>query len=283
MWYRYFLAPPASGGARGQSAVSATLLVSALGGTLDDYARTYLAGNRQTASADERRPGAVGKSWRFESADGAKRYALLLLNDDPPAPAAGTRRVFGLYAQGEAAAFERERALLEAMAASLTPERPETYPEQRSDGFGFRLRVPESWRETRHFGGKDAMLLQFQSPTLHVDRGGATVHASLSLSVETLPADATLESFQADSRRRLGAAWQLQSHAAWGPGALDNLRAETSLSAARQRRYYRVAGGRGYTLACEARDDVFFRVARWCDLIGGTFRLAGDAPTTSAP
>jgi hypothetical protein len=249
--------------------------VATLNGTLDDYARTYLAGNRQTAGADEARPGARGKSWRLDSADGARRQALLLLQDDRQA--AEPRRVYGLYVQGDAAPFDAQRALVDAMLDSLTLERPQHYPEQRDAKFGWSLRVPATWPESRHFGGADAMLLQFTSPVLHIDRGGAAVHASLALSVERLAGGADLDAFRATSRQRLGQAWQLQSESAWGQGAIDNLRAETSLSATRQRRYYRVAAGRGYTLSCEARDDVFFRIARWCDLIASTFRLAGDA------
>ncbi len=278
VWYRYFIAP---GGAGRRAVVSVTLLVSALETSLDEYARAYLAGGRLTASADERRAGGAGKSWRFDSGDGATRHALLLL--EPVAREGGTRRVVGLHAQGPSAAFDTQRTLLDAMAASLTLERAEDYPELQDARFGYALRVPASWAETRHFGGPDALLLQWSSPALQLDRGGASVHAALSLSIERLEPDATLAGFTKLSRERLGEAWQFQGQAAWGAGAVDNLRAETSLSATRQRRFYRVAEGRGYTLTCEARDDAFFRVARWCDLIAGTFRLRGESAGVAAP
>ena len=50
----------------------------------------------------------------------------------------------------------------------------------------------------------------------------------------------------------------------------QGLHAETPVAASQQRRYYQVARGKGYTLACEARSDVFGLVLRWCDLIAGT-------------
>ncbi len=282
VWYRYFLAP--GGGSRGKPALAVTLLVSALDGSLDEYARTYVTGQKVTGSGDDQRPGARGKTWRFDSPDGATRHALLLLEPDAvTAGSAGARRVYGLYARGESAAFEQQRPSLEAMAQSLTLERAERYPETRDEKIGYALRVPPSWPETRRFGGADAFLLQWSSPALQADRAGVTVHATLTLSVEKLAEGATLEAFQELSRGRLGEAWQLQGEAAWGAGAVDSLRAETALSATRQRRFYRVGAGRGYTLTCEARDDAFFRVARWCDLIAGTLLLRGERSGVTVP
>jgi len=48
----------------------------------------------------------------------------------------------------------------------------------------------------------------------------------------------------------------------------------------RARRYFRVADGRGYTLACDARDDIYSRVWRWCDMIAATLKIG---PETTAP
>lgn len=284
VWYRYFLAPPA--GSQRKPAVSVTLLVSALGGSLDAYAQTYVAGNTLTATRDETRPAMHGKSWSFDSRDGSLRHSLLLLREDEPHAPAGAAptpaRVYGLYAQGETAWFEQQRALLEAMSRSLTLERAEHYRVVRDERFGWSLRVPPSWRETRHFSSGDTMLMQFTSPPLAADRSGQTVHASLTLSAEALPSGGSLDSFYASSRQRLGDAHQLLTHGAWGAGYVDSMRAETPLSASRQRRYYAVAGRHAYTLAFEARDDTFYRVARWCDLIAGTF-LADGQPSAPAP
>ena len=52
--------------------------------------------------------------------------------------------------------------------------------------------------------------------------------------------------------------------------------AETPMSASRVKRFYLVAGGRGYSLAFEAREDVFARVSRWCDLIAETFKVGAE-------
>jgi hypothetical protein len=79
-WYRYFLAPPT--GADRRSAVSVTLIAAAVTeGTLEAYAQTYLAGNVISSTQDAQRPGAQGKYWRFQTADGQRKHSLLLLEE----------------------------------------------------------------------------------------------------------------------------------------------------------------------------------------------------------
>jgi hypothetical protein len=263
VWYRYFLAPATGPGRK--SPVSVTLLVSPLSGAVDDYAKTYLAGHTLVSSRDETRSGAKGRSYEFASADGATKYSLLLVSE--------AERVFGLYVQGQAALFDGERKLLEEMAASLTLERPAAYPEVRDLAFGFSLRIPPSWRETRHFAGGGTLLLQYTSPPLAVDKGRQTVHASLTLAVEPLAeGEANLNAYYDATRLKLGDAFKIVSHEAWQGGYVDEMTTETPVAASRVKRFYAFAGGRGYSLTFEAREDVYARVARWSDLIASTFR-----------
>src|SRR5262245_20674867 len=141
VWYRYFLAPPVGGGSR--SPVSVTLLAGPLSGTLDAYAERYLAGNQVASSGTEERQGVGGKSWVFTAAGGATRYRLMLF---------GVRdKVIGLYAQGDAAAVDRQTPVLDEIWASLTFERPERYPRQEFAAQRASLGIPESWRQTRAF------------------------------------------------------------------------------------------------------------------------------------
>jgi hypothetical protein len=283
VWYRYFLGPPA--GADRKPSVSATLLVGPLAGPLEAYAQTYLAGHSLAASRDESRSGAKGKSYEFSSSDGKSHYSLLLLEEplrsEDFVPQGSTThparsRVFGLYCQGETGAFEAQRKALEEMTRSLSLERPAYYPERREAEMGARLRIPPSWQETRRFGASGMEVVQFVSPPLAVDRGGATVHASLSLTAESIEAD-DLEEFYAGVRRKQGDAFQLLRHERWRGGYADLLQVETPVAQSQLKRFYRVAGTRGYTLACEARVDVFGLVLRWCDLIAGTLAVGDEA------
>jgi len=266
VWYRYFLGPPA--GPKNNPAVSATLLVGKLNGSLDEYAQVYLAGNTVASSKAEERQGAKGHSYLFSSPDGATRHSLLLLEEEG--------RVYGLYAQGETPLFDRHYPVLEEMTKSLTLERPTTYPESKNDDFGFTIRLPPSWKESRRFSGGGTLLLQYTSPALAADKDRQTVHASLTLTVEPLAAGATLDSFYDNSRQKLGESFLVLNHGAWQTGYVDVMRTETPVAVSNVKRFYRVEGRRGYSLAFEARDDVYHRVARWYDVIASTFTTSPE-------
>lgn len=266
VWYRYFLAPPA--GPKRKPAVSVTLLVGARGGSVEEYAQSYLTGNTVLRTRDETRGPASGKSFLFQSGDGAIRYSLLLLKED--------ERVYGLYAQGEPEHFERNLNVLEEMARSLTLERPASYPEQRNQRFAFAIRMPASWKETRQFSGAGSFLLQYRSPALAADRDRDPVHASLTLSVEPIPDRGGIQEYYDSTRSKLGESIQLLSHNKWKDGYADVMRTETSVTVSRVKRFYRADSGRGYSMTFEARDDVFGRVSRWSDLIADTLKVGAE-------
>lgn len=262
--YRYFLAPPV--GSPRKPAVSVALLTGS-GGSLDEHAQRYLAGHTVASSREVSRPGLAGKSWRLASSDGATRYSLLLVSDG--------ERVYGLYGEGEAAHFEPHAAAIDEMEKTLTPERPERYPEHRNDKLGFSVRVPDSWKTTRNFSGGGTYLMQFTSPALGAENG-QTVHAALTLTSEAAPGDGSLDAFYGAIRGRLGEPFRVLNHTAWNDGYMDVERAETPMAVSRVKRFYRAHGGRGYTLAFEARDDVFHRVTRWCDIIAATLAVGPE-------
>jgi hypothetical protein len=267
IWYRYFLAPPAA--PENKPAVSVTLLAGPLSVPLEEYAESYLAGNQVASSQKEERQGARGRSWRFAPPDGKTRQRLLLV--------AQGERFWGLYAQGEAAAFEENSGALDEMWGSFTLEHPALYPVRRWDRFGVALGLPGSWRETRQFSGRGTLLVQFTSPALAV-QSGQTVHASLTLTVEEVPPDAEIEAFYQAMRTRLGDNLRVLSHEPWGDdGLVDVMRTETSIAASYVKRFFRIEGDRGVSLAFEARDDVFWRIDPWADLIASTLQVGPKA------
>lgn len=307
VWYRYFLAPPA--GADRRPAVSVTLVAAAVPeGTLDGYAQTYLAGNVITSTAEARRPGAQGRYWRFQTADGQRKHSLLLLEESaesraelvallaaaatsrpsprpspspsplpssaPPA-AANARWVYGLFSQADAAAFDAHTTVLEEMANSLTLERPRHYAEERNDKMAFLLRVPPSWKSSRSFSGNGTYLQQWTSPALAAEKG-QPVPASLTLNVEPAPGDGSIDTFYAATLQKLGEAYTVLSHHPWGSGYADVMHSETQVAVTRSKRFLRVADGRGYSLVCDGRDDVYGRVSRWCDMIATTLRVGSE-------
>lgn len=272
MWYRYFLGPPS--GPERKPSISVSLLAGPTAGTLDQYAQSYLAGHTVTSSPDASRQGVSGRSWRFGSADGSRRFALLLLQHQG--------HVWGLYAQADAAAFDQHRTVVDEMEKSLTLERPSDYVEHREDRYGVSLHVPSSWRVNQTFATGGTYLQQFISPALAANQR-QTVHASLTVTVEPAPGDGALDAFRKAVLDRLGEAYKPLTHTAWRGGHVDMMRAETPLAMSRIKRYFWTSGGRGYSLSCEAREDAFHRVTRWCDVIASTLQIGGRPLPAEAP
>jgi hypothetical protein len=263
VWYRYFLAPPKTAG--GQAPVTVTLLAAALSVPVEQYAQTYLAGNTVASTQPEERQGVAGRSWVFASPDGTRRHRLLLL--------ALGGRVVGLYAQADAGAADEHAAVLDEMWKSLTIERPDRYPVQEWPDQKASLGVPASWREVRRFSGGGTLLAQFASPALAVDKGGQTVHMSLSVTFEAVPEGGGLEQYYEATRRRLGENFHVTSHAAFRGGFVDVMRTETPVAVSFVKRFYFAEAGRGCSLTFEAREDVFPRASRWADFIASTLRF----------
>ena len=273
VWYRYFLAPPA--GPQNRSPVSVTLLAGAMAVPVETYAQSYLAGHSLVSTRDEERQGVKGRSWVFASADGATRYRLLLL--------AANGRVVGLYAQGDAVAVEKSQATLDEMWSSLTVERPRDYPVRRWRDVATTLGIPASWTQTREFSGGGTRLVQYASPPLAVDRGDQPVHASLSVTLEPLPAGGGLPEYYQATRAKLGDNFQVTSHQGFRGGYVDIMRTETPVAVTFIKRFYFAAGGRGCSLSFEAREDVFSRMSRWADFIASTLRMSGEPEAAVLP
>lgn len=263
-WYRYFLAP--AHGPERKPAVSVTLVALPLSGGLDAHAGPYLSGQNVTATRAEERSGARGKTWDYASPDRAMRGRLLLVQEE--------NRVYGLHAQGSREGFAAHEKATDALFGSFTLERWARYPEETNTEHRFALRVPPTWKDTRTFSGGGSFTRQFTSPALGADKEGGTIHAFLTVSVE--PAPGGLEAFYRAATQRLGEAYQVLSHSTWKDGFVDLTYSETQVSTVRGKRYYRVVEGRGYTLAFEARDDVYPRVSRWCDMIAATFEAGPE-------
>jgi len=266
VWYRTFLAPPL--GPQSRATVTVTLLAGAMAVTVDEYAQTYLAGHTVASTKAEERQGVPGRSWVFSAKDGATRYRLLLL--------ASGGRVVGLFAQGDAAAVEKQAAVLDEMWSSLTIERPDRYPVTSWKGQQASLGIPASWRETRTFSGGGTLVANYVSPALAVDKGRQTVHASLSVTFEEVPGGGGLAEYYETTRRRLGDNFQVSNHAAFKGGYVDTTRTETPVAISYVKRYTFAQGGRGCSLSFEAREDVFPRASRWADYIASTLRF-GEA------
>jgi hypothetical protein len=269
VWYRHFQTPSGS-----TAAVTVTMLAGPTAATVEQYAQSYLGSSTVGSVDDASRQGASGKRWRYASADGARRFGLLLLQD--------RGHVWGLHTQAAAGAFEEQLPVIEEMERSLTLEKPAEYGQFRQDRQGFAIRVPASWSRGQNFSAGGTYLIQFISPALAADER-QTQHASLTVTVEQAPGDGSLDSYYSAVRQRLGEANKLLTEVSWRGGRVAMFRLETPLAASRVKRYFWTSGPRGYTVACEAREDVFLRATRWCDVITSTLEIGGRPLPVEAP
>ena len=76
----------------------------------------------------------------------------------------------------------------------------------------------------------------------------------MTLTAEPVVGDGSVDGYYAATMAKLGDTVVALSHAPWRGGYVDLLHSETPVAVTRGKRYYRVAGGRGYTLACDARE-----------------------------
>jgi hypothetical protein len=275
VWYRHFQGPAAGG----KAAITVTLLSGPTGGTLDQYAQSYLQANTVESSEDASRQGVTGKRWRIVSGDGTRRLSLLLLQD------AG--HVWGLFTQADAAAFADHKKTIAEMESSLELERPKDYTPVQEPSYGLTIRVPPSWKTSQKSTSGGNYLQQFLSPPLVSDKTYSQ-GASLTVMVEPAPAGG-LDGYYSAVRQRLGGdRYPVLTHVTWRGGYVDLMRAETALAVTRVKRYYWTSGGRGYSIGCESREDVFVRVTRWCDVIASTLEMGGqplppEAPAAASP
>jgi len=270
--YLYFRSPPTSKSTTG--AVTVTVIAQPLGEqqSLADFALLYATDQQELHRLAAQRLSATGFDVTYAATDSSTKSRLFLLEEH--------HHVFGLHIHGEPSRFDELADAIETMTTTFTLQRPGQYPEIQDATFRYSLRIPPSWRETRGFARGPQRFLQFTSPAIAVDKQGHTVHATLTLSVEPLPKDASegaLDAYYRVTRERFGDAYPVLSHDEWAGGYVDVMRSESAMSVSRVRRFYFAADGRGYSLSCEAREDVQQRVFPWCDMIATTLRVGPDA------
>src|SRR5438093_10185249 len=99
---------------------------------------------------------------------------------------------------------------------------------------------------------------------------------SLHDALPIFPSAGTVDGFYNEVVRKFGEAFKVLSHTPWKGGYADVLWVETPMAVSRNKRFYRVAESRGYVVAFEARDDVYPRVIKWCDMIASTLKIGPE-------
>jgi hypothetical protein len=236
------------------------------GRAIDDIARRYTEGHTVSHEQGYSLHGFAGKSWFFVSGDGAERSQLMLT------PIEDT--LYGLYVRGEAPTVEAYAAAVAAMWEGFSVEEARFFePFERAD-VGLALQHPRSWVRTSSLGDTGrSFFVSFRSPPVALESGGATIHATLEINVNTVPPDTTLESFYSDRVEIQGDTYRLLEHETIreGQGISDLYHVETQLADFLERTVYFVRGDKSYIFKFNARREIYRQIEGWIDEIVGTF------------
>jgi len=247
-----------------------------VGRDLDEISRRYIEGHEITSQSDYSLHGFPGKTWSFVSGDGAESSRLLL------APVEGV--LYGIYARGEAPTVEDYRWALEAMWEGFSLEQEPFLEVYARPELGLRFGYPRSWQRTNLLSepGK-SFFVAFLSPPLALEDGRATIHATLEVSVNTLPPETTLEAFYAQRTELLGDNYRLIRHeqVGEGRGISDLYGTETQLASYLERTFYFVQGGRAYIYKFITQNAVYHQIEPWIEEIAKSFQPLPGADTSS--
>ena len=210
--------------------------------------------------------GREGKLWSFVSDDGEESSRLMLTDVD------GT--LYGLYVHGEARTLEAYGGAIDRMFAELSLERGEFFEAYEAPGGGFVIRHPRSW-ERMHAAAEagKSLFVSFRSAPLAVEAEGATVHATLEVTVNKAEPGMTVESFYAARTELLGDTYRLVRHEVLEEvGAVSTLYSvETQLASYLERTVYFVQDGRSFIYKFNARNQVYYAIEPWIDDIVTSF------------
>ncbi len=209
--------------------------------------------------------GYEGKSWWFVSEDGEERSRLALVDVE------GT--LYGLFARGEAPTMDAYRDALDRTWAGYSLERSkyfEVYEAPGGDVLEVHIRHPKSWERTQTVTNPgESLFVGFRSPPLAVEEDGATVHATLEVTVNQVSPDLTVEKFYAARTETLGDTYPLLEHESMeGLSAISTLYdVETQLAEYLERTVYAVRDGKSFIYKFNCRKQVYRAIEPWIDEI----------------
>jgi len=244
------------------------------GKTLDDIASRYTENHTVSHEQGYSLHGFAGKSWFFESNDGAERSQLMLTPVED--------MLYGLYVRGETPTIEAYEPAIDAMWEEFSVEEARFFePFERSD-VGLVLKHPRSWPRTASLGetGK-SLFVGFRSPPVALESDGSTIHATLEINVNMVSPGTTLERFYSERVEIQGDSYRLLDHDTIrdGEGISDLYHVETQLADYLERTVYFVEADKSYIFKFNARREIYHQIELWIEEIVGTFE---PRPVTSS-
>lgn len=259
------------------------------GSSLREVADRYYIGGQTVLSEDDFRPdddhdlqgdreGDIerdleGRIWSFEFERRPQAGRLLLLRDGD--------RLYGVFTTGEARSIEAYGPTLDRMYSGFSPETSPYFEVYRDPVFEVEVRHPRSWTRSHVLRDSDETLfVGFRSAPLAVEAGGATVHATLELTVEAAAPGATLESFYSEAVESLGENYRMLRHDIFtdGRGIAVLYSVETQLADYLEWVIYNLVDDRTYLYRFHCRNRLYRAVEPWFAEIADRFVRSGTPP-----
>ena len=215
--------------------------------------------------------GQVGRLWRYVSEDGEESSQLLLADVHG--------MLYGLFVRGETRTLEAYQKALSRMFADFSLEQSNFFESYEAASTGVVVRHPRSWKRV-HFAGQsgESLFVGFRSTPLAVDNEGATIHATLEVTVNKVSPSTTVESFYVSRMEQLGDSYRLLRHEALPKvGAVSTLYyLETQLADYLERTIYFVNDGKSFIYKFNARNRVYRAIEPWIDdIVLSLFETSG--------
>jgi hypothetical protein len=222
--------------------------------------------------------GRTGKFWRFISDDGEEASQLMLTDVEDT--------LYGLYVHGEARTLEAYDDAVARMFADFSIERSEYFEVYEGPGGEVVIKHPTSWGRTHTAADSgQSLFVSFRSTPLAVEAEGATVHATLEVTINKAEPGTTVESFYAARTELLGDTYRLVRHEVLEDvGAVSTLYyVTTQLADYLERTVYFVQDDKTYIYKFNARNQVYYAIEPWInDIVTSFFGVETEADSGDA-
>jgi hypothetical protein len=233
---------------------------------LDEVSRRYTEDRIVSQERGYSLHGFSGKTWYFNSEDGDESARLMLTTIEG--------KLYGLFVRGEAPTVEAYESAIDAMWEGFSIEEARFFESYERPDIGLFLKHPRSWERTALLGNRgESLFVAFRSPPLHLESGGTTIHTTLEVNVNQVPAGTTLEGFYADRTVIQGDSYRLLSHDAirQGEAISDLYFVETQLAEYLERTIYFIRGDKSYIFKFNAQNTIYRQIEPWIDEMVMTF------------
>ena len=240
----------------------------ATGQSLREVADQFYMGEHSVLSeAPWSAGGHEGAVWTFEWERRPQSGRLLL------ADVAGT--LYGVYTTGEARSVLAYGSILDTIYEDFAVESLEFFDAWADDDFGLVVPYPESWTRSHVLKqGAESLVVGFRSGPLAVDANGASVHATLDVTVRRALPDSSLEAFYAAEVETLGDSYRMLRHDVLDDGGIAVLYAvETQHADFLEWVIYKAAGGYTYLFRFHCQNTLYRGVEPWFMEIASGFAI----------